>query len=182
MSQRNATLASRLDAETAWAWALAAYARPEAAAASLALQEAADADVVLALLALHLAELGWALDADGWRAVEMAVSPWRAAVILPHRALRARLRGGVTGVASEIVAAHRADLARLEVAAERVAHDLAVAAARPRLIVAPPDARAEAVETYLAACRPGRPTVSDRERIFMLVEATAGPISKERRD
>lgn len=121
--------------DSAWDFALTVYGRPGARAACLALQDRAGADAVALLALLHCAACGaGALSRDRIAAALAAAAPWRAAAVLPLRAVRRglkglRLAGGDAG--GDAVESVRGRVAEAELLAERIALDCLVAVLRP---------------------------------------------------
>jgi uncharacterized protein (TIGR02444 family) len=117
--------------DSAWDFALTVYGRPGARAACLALQDRAGADAVALLALLHCAACGaGALSRDRIAAALAAAAPWRAAAVLPLRAVRRGLKG-LRFAGGDAVESVRRRVAEAELLAERIALDRLVAVLRP---------------------------------------------------
>ena len=105
---------------TFWDYSLAFYAQPEVAQACLTLQDEAGCDVNVLLYLLFLADQGrWLDDADLAR-IDVIANAWREAVVAPLRGVRRRLKTTVGAFEPPLTAALRAEIKRLELAAERL--------------------------------------------------------------
>jgi uncharacterized protein (TIGR02444 family) len=122
---REAAADTGATADAFWAFSLDLYARPGVADTCIALQDEHGLDVNLLLLCCWL---GWSgkgrLGADGLAATEANAAAWRSAVVDKLRQVR-RALGTMTAPG---VAALRTEVQRLELAAEREAQRLLVAA------------------------------------------------------
>jgi uncharacterized protein (TIGR02444 family) len=115
-------------ADEFWAFSLALYAHPQVAAACLRLQDAHGLDVNLLLLCCFLARGGRGrLSAAALAAAEARAAPWRARVLAPLREARRALK---TMISPGAPALH-AEVARIELAAEREAQRLLFASWSP---------------------------------------------------
>lgn len=86
----------------AWTFALDFYARPGIAPACLTLQDQADVDIVHLILVLYAdTVLGRPLSGETIAALRGAMAPWRAATVLPLRAIRRGLKGAPTTFPAE---------------------------------------------------------------------------------
>lgn len=117
------------------AYAAALYARPGVAEACLELQDRQGADVNLLLAACWLAARGARLDPDAAEQLRELAAAWRENVVAPLRQARRALRplaadlGG--SAAGSRAARLRAEVAAVELEAERLVEGLLEAAAAP---------------------------------------------------
>ncbi len=130
-----------------WHFSCAFYAQPGVSEALLALQDRAGLDVNLILFALWRGACGLhRLSHAELMAAERSAGPIRAAVVLPLRALRQKLRSDGDADIQRL----RERIKRLEIAAERIVqHRLARLAGTPAGDIAPA-ARAAAAQANLA--------------------------------
>jgi uncharacterized protein (TIGR02444 family) len=144
-------------ADAFWNFSLAFYARPGIAETCLALQDRDGLDVNLLLLCCWL---GWSgqgrLDREDLIALDSSIAAWRGEIVERLRTLRRVLETMPNPVAPTL----RQDVQRLELAAEREAQRLLVAALPPDRGMSG-DGLADAecsLTTYLAArgCSPER--------------------------
>jgi uncharacterized protein (TIGR02444 family) len=112
--------AERPAASAFWNFSLAFYARPGVADACLELQESCGADVNVVLFLLYLARRGRRLSPDDVERIEAWAAPWRQAVVMPLRGVRRILKTPLGAFGPEATAALRAEVKRIELAAERV--------------------------------------------------------------
>jgi uncharacterized protein (TIGR02444 family) len=137
-------------AEAFWAFSLDFYARPGVAATCLALQDGRGLDVNIVLLCCWH---GWSgrgqLSPADLDRVETAVAGWRGAVVEGLRSVRRALKGVRVTTAPTL----RAEVQRLELAAEREAQQLIVAAllSGPAAPGDPGGNAAASLASYLAA-------------------------------
>lgn len=111
-----------------WAFSLDFYARPGVAESCLALQDRHGADVNILLLCCWLGWSGWGrLSREALARAEAGVAAWRGEIVERLRALRRALKGMPVGGAPAL----RREIARLELAAEREAQRLLLAALPP---------------------------------------------------
>jgi uncharacterized protein (TIGR02444 family) len=111
---------SELEAES-WAFALAIYARPGVAEACLTLQNEADVDVMLLLMATFAAvrhrNLLTAVEIE---ALDQACRPWREQIVWRLRAIRTELKTGPKPAPGEATEPFRARIKALELEAEKL--------------------------------------------------------------
>jgi len=108
------------DVDPFWEFSVWLYADPKVKAASLRLQDEAGLDVNIALYAVFAAVYkGVRLAPAAFLAIAAAVEPWNEDIVRPLRATRRRVQG------------EKAALREAELAAERSAQALIVAAAPP---------------------------------------------------
>ncbi|HET7884866.1 MAG TPA: TIGR02444 family protein [Bradyrhizobium sp.] len=116
---------AEVDAAESWAFALAIYARPGIAEACLALQNAADVDVMLMLMATFVAvKRRLLLTADEIKALDNACAPWREQVVHKLRALRTDLKTGPRPAPSETTEPFRSRIKAIELDAEKLENQL----------------------------------------------------------
>lgn len=115
---------SGLEAES-WAFALALYARPGVAEACLALQNEADVDVMLLLMATFAAvKHGTLLTPDEIAAMDEACRPWREQIVRKLRAVRTELKTGPLPAPNATTGQLRSKVKALELEAEKLENGL----------------------------------------------------------
>ena len=111
---------TELEAES-WAFALAIYARPGVAEACLTLQNEADVDVMLMLMATFAAvrhrNLMTTIEIE---ALDEACRPWREQIVRRLRAIRTELKTGPKPAPGEATEPFRARIKALELEAEKL--------------------------------------------------------------
>jgi len=107
-------------ASSFWDFSLAFYALPDVAPAFLELQDRCGADVNIMLYLLHVARAQRLLDDEDLARIEACVRPWREAVVAPLRAVRRSLKEPVGAFAAGRSAPLRAEVKRVELAAEKL--------------------------------------------------------------
>jgi uncharacterized protein (TIGR02444 family) len=110
-----------------WNFSLEIYARPGVSEACLALQDEIGADVNLVLFCLWLARQGRILDDAAARDCIAVTHPWQARMVAPIRALRQACRYDAMLAPEALRESLRQELARVELHAERVEHELLLA-------------------------------------------------------
>ncbi len=105
-----------------WQFSVDIYARAGVADACLRLQDRDGLDLNLVLFCLWCGATGRALETQALQAAVAACRPWREQVLLPVRAIRRRLRGGIEHAPG--TDAFRAEVKALELQAERMQQDL----------------------------------------------------------
>lgn len=115
---------SELEAES-WAFALAIYARPGVAEACLVLQNEADVDVMLLLIATFAAvKYGTLLTPDEIAALDQACRPWRERIVRKLRAIRTELKTGPLRAPDATTEPFRSKVKALELEAEKLENGL----------------------------------------------------------
>lgn len=115
-----------LEAES-WAFALALYARPGVAEACLALQNDADVDVMLLLMATFAAVKHRTLLApEEIAALDEICRPWREQIVRKLRAIRTELKMGPQPAPSGETEQFRSKIKALELEAEKLENKLLV--------------------------------------------------------
>ena len=133
--------------EAFWRFSLALYARPGVADALIALQDRAGGDVNLILYALWLgATQGMRLDPAGLATARAATAPLNAAIVMPLRRLRRRLKTEADGDLQAL----RRRVAGLEIATERRVQFRLAASLRETTHAMPEDDRRAAAHANLA--------------------------------
>jgi uncharacterized protein (TIGR02444 family) len=113
-----------LDAES-WAFALALYARPGVADACLTLQNEADVDVMLLLMATFAAvKYRTLLTPDEIGALDEACRPWREQIVRNLRAIRTALKTGPQPAPNSETEQFRSKVKALELEAEKLENRL----------------------------------------------------------
>lgn len=108
------------EASAFWQFSLRFYARPGVAEACLQLQDEHDVDVNILLYALYVARAGRVLDASDVVRMQTLVTPWRERVVRPLREARRFTKTPPAAFADTRTAALRADIKRIELAAEQL--------------------------------------------------------------
>ena len=103
-----------------WRFSLALYARPGVAEACVDLQDRHGVDVNVLLFLLWLAATGRRLSAGEVKAVDDRVDAWRAAAVVPLRALRRKLKGHSSLGNDDAVEELRIRIKSIELDAERL--------------------------------------------------------------
>jgi uncharacterized protein (TIGR02444 family) len=117
-------LPSELEAES-WAFALALYARPGVAQACLTLQDEADVDVMLLLMATFAAvRHRTSLTAEEIGALDEACRPWREQIVRKLRTIRTELKTGPRPGPSGETEQLRSQVKALELEAEKLENKL----------------------------------------------------------
>jgi uncharacterized protein (TIGR02444 family) len=130
-----------------WHFSCAFYAQPGVSEALLALQDRSGLDVNLILFALWQGVCGLRrLSRAELMAAERSAGPIRAAIVLPLRALRGKLRSDRDADVQRL----RERIKRLEIAAERIVQRRLARHARTPVSDAAPAARTAAAQANLA--------------------------------
>jgi len=132
-----------------WDFSLRIYARPEVPPACLALQDDGGADVNLVLFLLYLADSGRMLDSAAIAALDEATRGWREQVVKPLRGVRRLLKDDIGAFSAEATAPLRADVKRVELAAEKLQQFTLQALAPPASAGQPAISRRQAAATHL---------------------------------
>ena len=103
-----------------WRFSLGFYRRPGVAEACIRLQDEAGVDVNVMLYLLFLAAHGRAISADEMNRIEAVAADWRAAVVVPLREIRRRLKSTLGAFPPAITSDLRNDVKRIELGAERI--------------------------------------------------------------
>ena len=103
-----------------WRFSLRFYARPGVAPACLDLQDGAGVDVNVMLYVLFLAQQGRLIERDEVARLDAMARSWRDQVVQPLRTMRRQLKGSIGPLDPESSANLRADVKRIELAAERL--------------------------------------------------------------
>ena len=103
-----------------WRFSLGFYRRPGVAEACIRLQDEAGVDVNVMLYLLFLAAHGRAITADEMNRIEAVAADWRAAVVVPLREMRRRLKSTLGAFPPAITSDFRNDVKRIELGAERI--------------------------------------------------------------
>jgi uncharacterized protein (TIGR02444 family) len=115
---------AELEAES-WAYALALYAKPGVARACLVLQNEADVDVMLLLMATFAAiKHRLLLTADEIAALDEVCRPWREQIVRKLRTLRTELKTGPTPAPGREAEQLRSKVKALELEAEKLENKL----------------------------------------------------------
>lgn len=177
MSAARSSGLAELTAEALWEFSLEVYGREGVGPACLGLQDRHALNVNVLLLCCWLARHGRrALAGAELARLEAAVAPWHAAVILPLRGIRGRLkRAPHMAPREEDAAALRRRVLEIELDAERLEQDMLVRAlgSAPAARAAPREAAAASLEAYLEA-RGVRPGGADRAALEVLIAAAVG--------
>ena len=113
-----------LEAES-WAFALALYARPGVAEACLTLQNEADVDVMLLLMATFAAvKHRTLLTPDEIGALDEACRPWREQIVRNLRTIRSELKAGPRPAPNGETEQFRSKVKALELEAEKIENKL----------------------------------------------------------
>ena len=167
-----------LEAES-WAFALAIYARPGVAEACLTLQNDADVDVMLLLMATFAAVRHRNLLTPAEiEALDEACRPWRERVVGRLRAMRTELKTGPKPAPGEATEPFRAKIKALELEAEKLENRI-LAECLPlkppgQAKVGPEQLRAvlDNIVMHFAGTRDARPNTRLSPSIEVIVEAT----------
>ncbi len=103
-----------------WQFSLGFYAEPGMAQACLQLQDSCGADVNVLLYLLYLARAGRRIDGAALERIDSLAREWRAAVVAPLRGVRTRIKTTVGAFEPATTGALRAEVQRVELAAERL--------------------------------------------------------------
>ena len=103
-----------------WRFSLGFYRSPGVAEACIRLQDEAGVDVNVMLYLLFLAAHGRAISADEMNRIEAVAADWRAAVVVPLREIRRRLKSTLGAFPPAITSDLRNDVKRIELGAERI--------------------------------------------------------------
>ena len=111
-----------------WAFALAIYARPGIAEACLRLQNDADVDVMLLLMAAFAAvKRRILLTPHEIKALDDACGPWREQIVQRLRAIRTELKAGPQPAPSAATEPFRSKIKAIELEAEKLENHLLAA-------------------------------------------------------
>jgi uncharacterized protein (TIGR02444 family) len=152
-----------------WHFSCAFYAQPGVSEAMIALQDGAGLDVNLVLFALWQGACGLhRLSHAELMAAERSVGPIRAAIVLPLRALRRKLRSDRDGDVQRL----RERIKTLEIAAERIVQRRLARLAGTPAGDTTPTARVAAAEANLAlVLGPRMAGIAEATRIREALEA-----------
>ena len=103
-----------------WRFSLDFYRRPGVAEACVRLQDEAGVDVNVMLYLLYLAARERTITVDEMNRIDDVAAGWRAAVVIPLREIRRKLKFPLGAFAPAVTSALRNDVKRVELAAERI--------------------------------------------------------------
>jgi uncharacterized protein (TIGR02444 family) len=107
-----------------WNFSVGFYSCPGVAAACLQLQDRAGVDVNIALYMLFLATQHRRVDSPTLRRIDVVVASWQSSVITPLRSVRRHLKAPIGPFATAVTAPLRAEVQRIELAAERLQQEI----------------------------------------------------------
>jgi uncharacterized protein (TIGR02444 family) len=162
-------------ASSFWQFSLQFYRRPGAEEACIALQEQCDVDVNLLLFLLWQAADMRQASAAEIEALQRAVAPWRAATILPLRALRRALKHPPALVEGAAAEAFRTRIKTVELEAERLQQEAMSTRAQVSPLSGTARSAEEAARTSLAAYAAICPTPFPEPIVRVLLAAFARP-------
>ena len=103
-----------------WRFSLDFYRRPGVAEACIRLQDEAGVDVNVMLYLLYLAVHWRTITAEEMNRIDDVAADWRAAVVVPLREIRRKLKSPLGAFVPAVTSELRNDVKRVELAAERI--------------------------------------------------------------
>lgn len=137
-------MAASENASAFWQFSLRFYRQPAVPALCLKLQDENGVDVNILFLLIFLATHGRALTPDDVRRIDAHIHDWRERVVLPLRALRRDLKGGIPPIDPVAAEALRSAIKRDELQAERLQQEALERAFPPAITGTPASPRAAA--------------------------------------